>query len=56
MRWLVRLRQLLCEHEARVEDIESFEVDGNRAVFVKCEKCGKMLKAPYGLALPVRWL
>ncbi len=43
-----RLRQARCPHRVRAADIQ--RIDENR-VEVTCLRCGKVLSAPYGLAL-----
>ena len=42
------IRQLFCSHEFVLEDLERIN---DNLVHCPCVKCGKMLKAPYGLAL-----
>lgn len=53
MRWL---RQLFCEHECRIANIQKVvdEIGVSYGVICPCHKCGKTLHAPYGLALPAR--
>lgn len=46
-----KLRQHWCPHRVRAADIK--RVEENR-VEVTCLRCGKVLAAPYGLALPAR--
>ena len=46
-----KLRQSLCPHRVRAADIQ--RIDANR-VEVTCLRCGKVLAAPYGLALQAR--
>lgn len=48
MRWL---RQLFCEHECRIANIHRIS---QIEVICRCHRCGKVLLAPYGLALPAR--
>lgn len=56
MRWRhawTALQQWLCAHECRLEDLQ--RVNPERVDCV-CLKCGAALSAPYGLALPCRWV
>lgn len=46
-----KLRQARCPHRIRVCDIRRINAD---RVEVTCLRCGKVLAAPYGLALQAR--
>jgi hypothetical protein len=46
------LRQKFCSHCCFLEDLERVSED---KVICPCNKCGKVLSAEYGLALPVTW-
>lgn len=47
------LRQRTCSHEGYIENIYRLYVG---QVACPCNKCGKVLVAEYGLALPIKWM
>lgn len=54
---LLRSKQSMCHHTCSVNDLEADapNTDPNRVVSAPCRKCGKVLKAAFGLALPCAW-
>lgn len=55
-RWLSRRRlavqQALCSHHVRVDLLRRVSPD---LVECPCTRCGKVLQAPYGIALHAKW-
>ena len=52
MRAVAVLRRWLCKHECYIEDIRR---DAHaESVTCPCIRCGKVLRAAYGLALPCK--
>lgn len=52
MSMLLRLKQWACDHEKRIGDVrQCFDV-----VTCRCIKCGMVLVAESGIALPGRWV
>jgi hypothetical protein len=49
---LLAIRQWLCSHEKRLDDLRRVGPD---LVECPCVKCGKVLRAEYGIALLGRW-
>ncbi len=47
--FLAHVKQWLCKHACEISDIRRISEE---AVICPCRKCGKMLTATYGLALP----
>lgn len=52
-RVVVWLRQRWCAHAGYLEDMQRRQWDD--MVTCPCNKCGKLLVATYGLALPMKW-
>lgn len=52
-RVVVWLRQRWCSHAGYLEDMQRRRSDD--MVTCPCNKCGKLLVATYGLALPMKW-
>jgi len=48
---LAKLKQWFCSHAVYIDDISRPNKD-KAAVIAPCFKCGKQLKAAYGLVLP----
>lgn len=46
-------RQLNCNHVGYLKNLKRYSTD---YVTCPCERCGKLLDASYGLALPITWL
>ena len=49
---LKKIKQLFCSHKCYLEDLERLS---DTKVVCICNKCGKQLKAPYGLAINCQW-
>jgi hypothetical protein len=47
------LRQRFCSHQKRLGNLRRINAD---LVECPCDRCGKLLTAPYGLALPGTWV
>ena len=47
-RWLSRLICTTCEHQVYIDDIRRASPE---KVYAPCNRCGKVLSAPYGIAL-----
>ncbi len=53
--WWRNVRQRFCNHVVRISSISQYSTDpAPRVVGGVCEACGKILTAPYGLALKAR--
>jgi hypothetical protein len=52
-RLLAVVRQWLCDHEMYLDDLTPRDAAG--MVRCPCHKCGKVLSAECGIALPGRW-
>lgn len=52
-----RVRRKVCRHVCSINDLEADapNTDPKRIVSAPCRKCGEVLKASFGLALPCTW-
>jgi hypothetical protein len=51
------IRRRVCSHQCSINDLESSgpPTDPKRVVWAPCRKCGRILKASFGLDLPCTW-